>query len=149
MNKFFALTAIFIVGIIGLFLLMSEPSDKTTQLEETVQESAQETPEVADNKAQATYSLSEIANHDTKEDCWTTIDGIVYDLTSFVQNHPGGEAILTVCGTDGTEAFKNQGAPQDIADEIRSQNNVPADTEFHSPDARQILESLKIGVLVP
>lgn len=50
-------------------------------------------------------SLSEIIQHDSKEDCWTAINGKVYDVTSFIPDHPGGDAILKVCGTDGTEVF--------------------------------------------
>ena len=54
----------------------------------------------------ATYSLGDVAIHNTAEGCWTTIDGNVYDLTTWVSRHPGGtDAILFLCGIDGTEAF--------------------------------------------
>jgi cytochrome b involved in lipid metabolism len=55
------------------------------------------------------YSPAEVAKHDTAGDCWTTIGGSVYDLTSWVSQHPGGEApILSICGKDGTNAFMAQ-----------------------------------------
>ena len=54
----------------------------------------------------ATYSLGDVAIHNTAAGCWTTIDENVYDLTTWVSRHPGGgEAILFLCGIDGTEAF--------------------------------------------
>ncbi len=55
-----------------------------------------------------TYTLADIAKHAVKADCWTTINGSVYNLTSFIPNHPGGDRILVVCGKDGTSAFEGQ-----------------------------------------
>ncbi len=56
----------------------------------------------------ATYTLADVAKHATKADCWTAVNGSVYNLTSFIPNHPGGDRILVVCGKDGTAAFENQ-----------------------------------------
>lgn len=56
-----------------------------------------------------TFTLAEIKTHNTASSCYTTIRGIVYDLTSFINQHPGGaQNILRLCGTDGTSAFENQ-----------------------------------------
>jgi cytochrome b involved in lipid metabolism len=45
----------------------------------------------------------------TETDCWTAIDGSVYDLSTWVHQHPGGwRAIVRMCGTDGTNAFMRQ-----------------------------------------
>jgi len=54
------------------------------------------------------YTLAQVALHATKTDCWTAINGSVYNLTPFIPNHPGGDAILAICGIDGTSAFDNQ-----------------------------------------
>lgn len=52
-----------------------------------------------------------VAKHATPTDCWTTISGRIYDLTSFIASHPGGVArIITLCGIDGTSAFAAQHA---------------------------------------
>ncbi len=110
-----------------------------------------DTAEVDDSKPQveappetSTYTLSEVAQHKSKEDCWTVIDDYVYDLTEFINRHPGGDLILQACGVDATEAFKNQGAPKEYADKLREENpEFPS--EFHSPEARQLLEELRIG----
>lgn len=55
------------------------------------------------------YSRADIALHTNEASCWTAIDGGVFDLTSFIHEHPGGaENILKICGIDGSEAFNAQ-----------------------------------------
>lgn len=55
------------------------------------------------------YSLSDVRLHGDVSSCWTIIRGSVYDLTSFVEKHPGGDRkILSICGKDGTESFEGQ-----------------------------------------
>lgn len=51
-------------------------------------------------------SLAHVASHNTPDDCWTAVDGNVYDVSSFVSQHPGGaEKISQVCGNEATEIF--------------------------------------------
>ncbi len=78
------------------------------------------TPSAEPSAGAEGITLAEIAKHSTPEDCWTAIDGTVYDLTSYIQRHPGGAGALTqLCGKDGTAAFKNQhGAEQRPASEL-------------------------------
>lgn len=55
------------------------------------------------------YTIAEVAKHRSSSDCWTVVNGSVYNLTSFVSNHPGGvSAISKLCGIDGTSQFENQ-----------------------------------------
>lgn len=55
------------------------------------------------------YTLAQVATHKTASSCWTTIDRKVYDLTSWINDHPGGPApIEGLCGTDGSAAFTAQ-----------------------------------------
>ncbi|KAM0695334.1 hypothetical protein Q7P36_005693 [Cladosporium allicinum] len=50
----------------------------------------------------------EVAKHNTEEDLWTIIDHKVYDLSDFIDAHPGGSVVLAqIAGTDSTEAFYN------------------------------------------
>jgi hypothetical protein len=54
-------------------------------------------------------TMDTLAQHASRESCWTAINGNVYDLTSWVPKHPGGEqAILQLCGTDGSAKFNGQ-----------------------------------------
>jgi len=54
-------------------------------------------------------STSEIKKHNTKSDCWSIVNGNVYNLTSYVQKHPGGTAVIAnICGKDGSSSFTNQ-----------------------------------------
>lgn len=51
-------------------------------------------------------ALSEVAKHNTKQDCWVIIHDKAYDLSDFVDEHPGGSAIiLKYAGKDATKAF--------------------------------------------
>ena len=52
---------------------------------------------------------SEISKHSTAKDCWSIVNGNVYNLTTYVQSHPGGAGVIkNICGRDGSAAFKNQ-----------------------------------------
>ncbi|MEK7509371.1 MAG: cytochrome b5-like heme/steroid binding domain-containing protein [Patescibacteria group bacterium] len=54
-------------------------------------------------------TAAEVARHSTRASCWSSINGNVYDLTSWIPKHPGGEqAILQLCGTDGSAKFNKQ-----------------------------------------
>jgi len=48
----------------------------------------------------------ELSNHKRKTDCWTCIEGKVYDITHYLKFHPGGNKILLGAGKDGTEDFR-------------------------------------------
>jgi cytochrome b involved in lipid metabolism len=53
--------------------------------------------------ASKTFSRAEVAKHNTTEDLWCIIDHTVYDLSEFVDAHPGGEVVLRqIAGTDAT-----------------------------------------------
>ena len=63
----------------------------------------------SDGSQTGTYAMTEIAKHDSESSCWTVIDAGVYDLTTWISQHPGGPgAILGICGKDGTSAFRGQ-----------------------------------------
>lgn len=53
-------------------------------------------------------SWQEVVKHDSRESCWVVIRGQVYDLTTFIDHHPGGGAsILRYGGKDGTEEYES------------------------------------------
>jgi cytochrome b involved in lipid metabolism len=81
--------------------------------------------------ADKSYSLVEVARHGSKDDCWMLIAGQVYDLTTYVPQHPSDPtAFLPWCGKEATEAYrtKTEGRP-------------------HSPYADQLLAKYRIGIV--
>jgi cytochrome b involved in lipid metabolism len=54
-------------------------------------------------------TLARVKANNTASSCWSIINGNVYNLTSWISNHPGGKsAITSLCGIDGTSAFNSQ-----------------------------------------
>ena len=61
----------------------------------------------------AGYTMAQVKGNNTAKSCWAVIDGFVYNLTSWINSHPGGSsAIVSLCGTDATSTFKSQHANQ-------------------------------------
>ncbi|MFZ5437984.1 MAG: cytochrome b5 domain-containing protein [Patescibacteria group bacterium] len=80
------------------------------------------------------FSLEEVAQHATAEDCWMAIEGRVYDVTLYIaeQVHPGGKAMNKGCGKDATEMW----------------NNIGKETKRpHSAEAMSLLQNFYIGDL--
>lgn len=74
------------------------------------------------------FTAEEVAQHDTADDCWTIVEGFVYDVTTFANRHPAGSsAIKEMCGVNASE---------DYLDEHDGQR-----------EPSQWLETLKIGQL--
>jgi len=71
------------------------------------------------------YTLVEVSKHAIEADCWFAIDENVYDVTTFIPNHPGGQQILAGCGKNASAMFN----------------------ERHSDQARAVLPDYLIGKL--
>ena len=55
-----------------------------------------------------TLTRDEVAKNNTEDSLWCIVDHKVYDLTDFVDAHPGGNVVLQqVAGQDATTAFYN------------------------------------------
>ncbi|KAI0068670.1 cytochrome b5 [Artomyces pyxidatus] len=79
--------------------------------------------------ASKTVNLTELREHTSKDDIWVLINGKVYDVSKFIDEHPGGdEVILSEAGKDGTEAFEDVG---------------------HSDEARALLPGMLVGEFEP
>ncbi|KAL2898341.1 Cytochrome B5-like protein [Bienertia sinuspersici] len=57
------------------------------------------------DKDSGRFTKAEVSLHNKRTDCWVIIKNKVYDVTSYVEEHPGGDAILTNAGGDSTEGF--------------------------------------------
>lgn len=84
------------------------------------------------------YTLSEVARHASRNDCWAIISSDVYDLTEFINRHPGGDEILRACGTDATTLFNSR----QTQDGQSVGSGIP-----HSRAAVEQLAKLKIGTV--
>ncbi|KAL7747114.1 hypothetical protein RI367_007472 [Sorochytrium milnesiophthora] len=72
-------------------------------------------------------SAAEVAQHSQRDDIYMIIHGKVYNVTSFLDEHPGGEEVLLEsAGADGTEGFEDVG---------------------HSDDARELLQKYYVADL--
>ncbi|EME31109.1 Cytochrome b5 isoform A [Galdieria sulphuraria] len=60
------------------------------------------------------YTIEQIARHHTRKDLWVIVHGKVYNLSSFLDTHPGGdEILLQYAGDDGTLEFEKAGHPEE------------------------------------
>jgi len=67
------------------------------------------TPTPTPTVTQSRYTMDDVKRKNTSAACWTVIDGNIYDLTKWIPVHRGGpQAIIFLCGKDGTSAFKVQ-----------------------------------------
>jgi cytochrome b involved in lipid metabolism len=93
---------------------------QTTPLEDPAPSTTSSaSPQATSPTGTVTLSNAEIRNHNSKSDCWSIINGNVYNLTSYVSRHPGGQSVIAnICGKDGSSAFtnqhNNQGRPNNV-----------------------------------
>ncbi|KAI1274883.1 FMN-dependent dehydrogenase-domain-containing protein [Xylaria sp. FL0933] len=63
-------------------------------------------------KDSGVLSAQEIATHRSTSSCWIVVGGKVYDVTSYLDEHPGGAAVLLKQGgTDATAEFRKIHSP--------------------------------------
>lgn len=77
------------------------------------------------------YTLAQVAEHATSTDCWMAIEGKVYDVSSYVPQHPAPPSVITAwCGKEATEGMRTKGYGPD-----------------HSPAGWTLLEQFLLGEL--
>lgn len=65
------------------------------------------------------YDPSEVAKHNTADDCWIIVDGKVYDVTDYVYDHPGGDSILNSAGGDSSVGVHGPQHPPSMWDVLK------------------------------
>ncbi|XP_011871079.1 PREDICTED: sulfite oxidase-like [Vollenhovia emeryi] len=79
-------------------------------------------------KDMKTYTLEEVGRHDSKEKrIWVTFGQGVYDITDFVEKHPGGPSKILMAAGGSIDPFWS----------IFANHNTP--------EIRELLESMRIG----
>ena len=64
-------------------------------------------PSATASTASGKLDAALVATHKTSSDCWTIVNGNVYNVTTWIAKHPGGQSVIqAMCGIDGTAAFK-------------------------------------------
>jgi len=91
----------------------------------------QATPAPSEGEQQ-TFSLQEVAEHNSAEDCWIAVHNKVYNVTT-IPCHGGGAGslILQQCGQDATALWESK----------------PGSGEPHSENAQSLLDPYYIGEL--
>jgi len=91
--------------VAGVAAHLGAPQPETKKAKEEVATSSGATSSPPSSGTK-TYTASDVAAHNKKDDIWVIIDGQVLDVTNFLPDHPGGEkAILLYAGRDATEEF--------------------------------------------
>ncbi|KAF8823727.1 hypothetical protein HHX47_DHR9000242 [Lentinula edodes] len=105
------------------------------------------------------FDVDELSAHTSSSSCWISYKGKVYDVTGFLQDHPGGDdVLLKYAGQDVEKVMKDKTEHEhsesayDILDEyvlgrLGSTENIvrddwEADDDF-DPDATDAVEDLK------
>jgi L-lactate dehydrogenase (cytochrome) len=64
-------------------------------------------------------NASEVAKHNNRDSCWVVIENQVYDVTDFLEEHPGGASIiLRYAGKDATEEYLPVHPPGTVEKEL-------------------------------
>ncbi len=69
-------------------------------------------------KVEELFTAEEVAKHNTLEDLWVIINGGVYDLTDYVDPHPGGDKIAQNAGGDASVGFAGPQHPDHVKDTV-------------------------------
>jgi cytochrome b involved in lipid metabolism len=120
MKKIILIIAVLVI-VGGLYWANTRTKDSTLESATSTQSVKTPNSENIPATSPVTYKLEEIAKHNKSGDCWTTVNGKVYDLTTWPDKHPGGDkAIFAICGIDGTTAYekahKGQEKPAGVLD---------------------------------
>ena len=67
------------------------------------------------------FSIEEVSNHKTKESMWIVMNNKVYDITNFLEEHPGGDdVLLEKGGMDATQAFDDIGHSKEAIEQVNN-----------------------------
>ncbi|KXN87469.1 Cytochrome b2, mitochondrial [Leucoagaricus sp. SymC.cos] len=83
-------------------------------------------------------SAQTVASHNNRDSCWIIVHGKIYDVTDFLDEHPGGsKIILKYAGVDATEAYEPIHPPDAIT------TNLPIEKHIGTVDPNTIVKAVK------
>ncbi|XP_061994466.1 cytochrome b5 [Rosa rugosa] len=91
------------------------------------------------------FTLAQVSDHNTPKDCWLIINGKVYDVTKFLDDHPGGDdVLLSATGKDATDDFEDVGHSDNARDMLKDfyvgeidASTIPKKTTYTPPKQPQ------------
>lgn len=87
------ITSVLAVAVVGYFIVSKNKNSNTNS---STTNSA---------KPSTTYTMSQVASHNSESSCWMVINGNVYDVTSYIPEHPT-ITITDGCGIDATSMYE-------------------------------------------
>jgi DMSO/TMAO reductase YedYZ heme-binding membrane subunit/predicted heme/steroid binding protein len=132
---------VFAIGVVLLYPVSGESSPNVIVVSQetvtpTISEIVQPTLAISSSPIAPTsttqgFTMQEVAQHNSQSDCYVAYQGTVYNITSYLPNHPGGIRKATrMCGQN-IDSFSGQ----------------HSGGSFSSPQAQEMLASLEVGKL--
>lgn len=101
---FFGLTGVFWIGVAYYFVRC--PHDAPLLDPVTGGAAGKMAPRVTAGLLPV-LSAIDVAQHRSVSDCWIILNGVVYDVSGYLSEHPGKKReIDTYCGKDGTKGWE-------------------------------------------
>ncbi len=127
------MSTVFVYGFVQKQLKENISTSKPNTNQDSATNTNSTTTQSTTNESnQKTFTTSEVSKHNKMSDCWIIIDKNVYDVGSFLDEHPGGaDLIVPFCGKDATQAFATKGGKN----------------KTHSQAALQLLSGFFIGIV--
>lgn len=101
------------LAVLGVIFVLSHRAVHSGTI--AVEGKPSDTPATASGPLRS-YPMTQVAVHNGPTDCWTVIDGGVYDLTRLIAAHTSGSNVFAaLCGIDGTSAFASAHTKVSIA----------------------------------
>lgn len=138
---FFGVLALIVVAIGGYKVMSRRPSPPpmgdippvislAPMVSSAAKQSVEISPAASVSGTMTSFTLAQLTEHVSPESCYLAIGTSVYDVTKYVSQHPGGQAILKGCGQVLNGTMKHPGG------------------SFESDKIKEIIAAYQIGTLV-